>query len=77
MATDSVYLGRVSPEAQAIANARTMNALTSGKYESDALYILDPGVLLLALPHLNLNQDQLIYADGFFVIAPRWNFTSP
>jgi hypothetical protein len=73
MATDSVYLGRVSPEAQAIANARTMNALTSGEYESDALYIIDPGVLPLALPHLNLSQDKLIYANGFFVVAPRWS----
>lgn len=77
MATDSVYLGRVSPEAQTLANARTMNALTSGSYESDALYILDPGVLPLALPHFNWAQDKLIYADGFFVIAPRWNATSP
>jgi hypothetical protein len=72
MATDSVYLGRVSPGAQAIANARTMNALTSGTYEPDALYILDPGVLPLSLPHLNRIQDQLIYADGFYIIAPGW-----
>jgi len=72
MATDSVYLGRVSPGAQALANARTMDALTSGKYDTDALYILDPGVLPLALPHLNLSRDQLIYADGFYVIAPGW-----
>lgn len=73
MATDSVYLGRVSPEAQALANTRTMNALTTGLYESDALYILDPGVLPLALPNLNHSQDQLIYANGFYVVAPNWN----
>lgn len=71
MATDSVYLGRVSPEAQALANAKTMGALTSGNYEPDAIYILDPGVLPIALPNLNFAKDQLIYADGFFIIAPR------
>lgn len=73
MATDSVYLGRVSPEAQAVTNAKTMNALTTGNYETDAIYILDPGVLPIALPNLNFDKDQLIYADGFFIIAPRWN----
>lgn len=73
MATDSVYLGRVSPEAQALANTRTMNALNTGIYEPDALYILDPGVLPLALPNLNHSQDQLIYANGFYVVAPNWN----
>ena len=73
MATDSVYLGRVSPEAQSVANAKTMDALTTGNYEPDAIYILDPGVLPIALPNLNFGRDQLIYADGFFIIAPRWN----
>ena len=73
MATDSVYLGRVSPKAQALANTRTMNALNTGIYEPDALYILDPGVLPLALPNLNHSQDRLIYANGFYVVAPNWN----
>ena len=73
MATDSVYLGRISPDALSAANLRTMNALTSGNYDSDALYILDPGVLPIALPHLTHSQDQLIYANGFYVIAPKWN----
>jgi hypothetical protein len=73
MATDSVYLGRVSPQAQAVTNAKTMDALTTGNYEPDAIYILDPGVLPIALPNLNFGRDQLIYADGFFIIAPRWN----
>lgn len=76
MATDSVYLGRVSPEAQALTNVKTMGALTSGNYEPDAIYILDPGVLPIALPNLNFSKDQLIYADGFFIIAPRWNSVS-
>lgn len=72
MATDSVYLGRVSPEAVAIANKKSMDAITSGKYEVDALYILDQGVLPIALPNLNQLRDKLIYANGFYVVAPNW-----
>jgi hypothetical protein len=49
-----------------------MNALNTGIYEPDALYILDPGVLPLALPNLNHSQVQLIYANGFYVVAPNW-----
>lgn len=73
MATDSVYLGRVSPEAQILSNTRAMNSITTGVYESDALYILDPGLLSMALINLNSYQDKLIYANGFYIIAPSWN----
>lgn len=73
MATDSVYLGRVSPKALILSNTRTMNAITTGIYESDALYILDPGLLSMALTNLNPYQDRLIYADGYYIIAPSWN----
>ena len=72
MATDSVYLGRVSPQAVSLTQSKAMQAVTSGNYEANALYVLDPGVLPLAREHLDPEKAALLYIDGFWVVAPGW-----
>ncbi|SFA85251.1 DUF6311 domain-containing protein [Azotobacter beijerinckii] len=72
MATDAVYLARISPSALKDAQSRALDTLRSGHYEADTLYILDETSLHLAVHSLNAESDLLARVDGLFVVAPGW-----
>ncbi|WP_445180332.1 DUF6311 domain-containing protein [Pseudomonas sp. McL0111] len=72
LATDAVYLGRVSAVAQE-AMQRTANRIVeSGKYDADTLYVLDQRSALQASVSFNRDTDALTRIDGFYVLAPGW-----
>ena len=72
MATDAVYLARVGKQATATAHDMALHALQTGKYEPDALYILDEHAVRQAIVSLNPRDDLLARIDGFNVLAPGW-----
>jgi len=72
MATDAIYLARVSSSALEIAQTRARDALRTGRYEPDTLYVLDDGVVLTAALSLNPETDLLARIDGLTVVAPGW-----
>lgn len=77
LATDAVYLARVSHSALADARRRASALLAEGRYAADTLYVLDDRVLRdAALDHTAINYDAtadvLARVDGFNVLAPGW-----
>lgn len=72
MATDAVYLARMSQSALANAQAKAQDALSTGHYEADTLYILDETALRSAVLSLNMETDLLARIDGLSVLAPGW-----
>ncbi len=76
LATDAVYLGRVSAVAQGGAQRSADMAVASGKYDVDSLYLLDQQSFLQAAVSLDRNADMLAKIDGFYVLAPGWKQSS-
>lgn len=76
LSTDAVYLARVSSAAVASAQKLASEAIRSGRYQSDSLYILEPRFLPQAALTLNAKNDLLAQIDDFFVIAPGWKICS-
>ena len=72
LATDSVYLARVGKSALALSQSKASTALRTGRYEPDALYIIDESALAQALLSLKASSDLLARIDGFNVLAPGW-----
>ena len=72
LATDAVYLARVGILALEQARRIASNALKSGKYEADSLYILDESVFRQAAVSLDPTTDVVARVDGFNVLAPGW-----
>lgn len=72
MGTDAVYLARFDLIKYAARNKRLDEELTSGNYDSHALYILDKDHATMAAKSLKSNRDLLENIDGFMVLAPDW-----
>lgn len=72
MATDAVYLGRVSTVAVEAAQRKADLTLASRKYDADSLYVLDERALLQAAVSLDSSTDVLARVDGLNVLAPGW-----
>ncbi len=72
MATDAVYLARVSHSALTDAQARAQDAVQASHYEADTLYILNEAALRAAALSLNEEADLLARIDGFSFLAPGW-----
>jgi hypothetical protein len=72
LATNAVYLGRVSTVATEAAQAQAERMVSSGRYAADTLYVLDNRTLLQAALTLNRDTDVLARIDGLNVLAPGW-----
>ncbi|WP_221066617.1 DUF6311 domain-containing protein [Methylomagnum ishizawai] len=72
LGTDAVYLARVGAEPLAAAQAQAGEAIATGRYEPDSLYIVEEAVLGPALLGLDAKTDLLARIDGFNVLAPGW-----
>lgn len=72
LATDAVYLSRVGTLAVKQAQRKASNALKSGIYEDDSLYVLDNDAFREAALSVNPTTDVLARVDGFNILAPGW-----
>ena len=72
LATDAVYLARVSTLALKQARRLASDALKSGRYEADSLYIFDESALRQAAVSVDSTTDVLARVDGFNILAPGW-----
>jgi hypothetical protein len=72
LATDAVYLARVSTLALEQARRMASDALKSGRYEADSLYILDESSFRQAAVSVDSTTDLLARVDGFNILAPGW-----
>ena len=72
LATDAVYLARVGTLALEQARRMASEALKSGRYEADSLYILDESVFREAAVSVDHTTDVLARVDGFNILAPGW-----
>ena len=72
-ATDSVYLARMSAGALERAQGAATEALETGRYAGDSLYVLSEVAARTAILTTDRRNDLLAYVDGFFVLAPGWN----
>jgi hypothetical protein len=72
LATNAVYLGRVSTGATEAAQAQADQMVSAGRYAPDTLYVLDNRTLLEAALTLNRDTDVLARIDGLNVLAPGW-----
>jgi hypothetical protein len=72
MATNSAYLARVDGVALEAAEQQLSQALQSGNFEPDTLYVLDTAHATAAAETLNPAADLLARVDGYLVLAPGW-----
>ncbi len=72
LATDAVYLARVSLAAVEHAQQKARDVLLTGKFEADSLYFLEDGLLPQAAINLNIHNHLVAQIDGFTIIAPGW-----
>lgn len=70
MSIDGVYLARIDRVKLDLANQTNLNALRTGKYDPDSIYILSETVASAAA--VNPVNDLLLHVDGFIVLAPNW-----
>ena len=70
--TDAVYLARIDKSALAAAHRKAWEALRTGRFEPESLYVLDPGSLRQAVHKLRSDTDLLARIDGLIVLAPGW-----
>lgn len=71
MGTDAVYLARVSSASLAASRHRTVEALRTGDFEPDSLYVLDTRYVKRMSWKLRPG-DLLAEIDGLTVLAPGW-----
>nr|VFK66209.1 MAG: hypothetical protein BECKUNK1418G_GA0071005_108311 [Candidatus Kentron sp. UNK]VFK71825.1 MAG: hypothetical protein BECKUNK1418H_GA0071006_108311 [Candidatus Kentron sp. UNK] len=72
LSTDAIRLARVGSSALGKARAKASEALRTGRYDADSLYILDENSVIQAALNLNADTDLLARIDGFTVLAPGW-----
>lgn len=72
MATDSAYLARVDPRLLDAARARSEEAIRTGDFEPDTLYLLDNAHAVSVSQRIHTDSDLLALIDGFYVLAPGW-----
>ena len=70
--TNSVFLARVDERRMWLANERLEQAMASGRYDSQILYILNDDKVIPALLNLNRQTDLLARINDFNVLAPGW-----
>ena len=70
MSIDGVYLARIDKVKLDLANQNNLNALRTGNYDPDSIYILSEAVANTVT--VNLVNDLLLRIDGFIVLAPNW-----
>ncbi len=70
MSTDAAYLARYDPAKIKAHRAKLETQLTTGQFESNALYVLDDAHAELARKSLNPATDALEKIDGYWVLAP-------
>jgi hypothetical protein len=71
MATDVVWLARISDNALDQARSKAIAMLGSGHYDQDSLYILDELSVYPALKH-KVASDLIARVNGFSIVAPGW-----
>jgi hypothetical protein len=71
LATDAVYLARVSSSELGQARRKAEHALWTGAYDADAIYVLSDAVLRQAAITLR-PEDALAKVDGINILAPGW-----
>ena len=76
MATNSIFLGRYDDKKIKLAGAKIDQAIMSGQFDSDTLYIFDDERILPVLTHLDRSKDLFARIDGFNVLAPNWKTCS-
>lgn len=69
MRTDAVYLARVNEHGLAERADEARGMIASGRYDPDALYVLDDATATTVRQTLG-GGDLLVKTDGFFVLAP-------
>ncbi len=72
LATGAVYLGRLDHSQLNLEKNKAKEALESGKYDPNTLYILEDKVLWWAAINLDSDSDLLAKIDGLHVLAPGW-----
>lgn len=72
LSTDAVFLARIDASKLDRARLRGLEALNSGRYEPDTLYLLEDRLLLKAAMTLDPQRDLLAKLDGLNVLAPGW-----
>jgi len=72
LATDAVYLARVPDSGLKEAQEKASEALQTGKYEVDSLYLLDSFATRQAATNGIADTDVLARIDDFIVLAPGW-----
>jgi hypothetical protein len=72
LATNAVYLGRMDTANWIESEQETAQAMASGKYDADSLYLLDERALIQSVRNINTQTDLFARIDGFTVLAPGW-----
>jgi hypothetical protein len=72
LSTDAVHLARTGKSILENAKSKAMASINNGKYDADALYILDETSFRQAIFNVNTDNDLVSRVDGFNVIAPGW-----
>ncbi|MCE7505265.1 DUF6311 domain-containing protein [Polynucleobacter sp. IMCC30063] len=76
MATNSIFLGRYDDKKIKLAGAKIDQAIMSGQFDPDTLYIFDDERILPVLTHLDRSKHLFARIDGFNVLAPNWKTCS-
>lgn len=72
MSTDASYLSRNDTDAQAAATARIEQAIETGEWPADTLYIVNTDVATRASATIDRSRNFIGRVDGVLVIAPGW-----
>ena len=76
MATNSIFLGRYDDKKIKLAGTKIDQAIMSGQFDPDTLYIFDDERILPVLTHLDRSKHLFARIDGFNVLAPNWKTCS-
>jgi hypothetical protein len=77
MATDAVHLARISGVALAELQRRGRDAVATGAFDPNTLYVLDAPSAAAAAAAIDPASDLLIRLDSLNVLAPGWLLHSP
>ena len=72
LSTNSIFLSRIDDQKLDYLNNKLNQQIQKGKYDLDALYILENDKVIPALKSLNKDKDLFARLNGFNVLAPGW-----
>lgn len=72
MATDAVYLARIDVNAMRAAREKARQAIATGRFEADSLYVFDAATAVEIARHYDAAHDAMGRIDGLYVLAPGW-----